>query len=61
MTLIVRFLAKFVNSSKHCHDIFWRYIGHNVMNCVEDKTTARGKDFDVFTDMIFDYLGRGSV
>jgi len=35
-------LAIFVNGCKHCHDIFRRHIWHDVMDCVENKTTAWG-------------------
>ena len=44
-------LRHFTNRFKHGHDVLRRYIGHDIMYLLEDKTTAGPESFDLLLDM----------
>ena len=40
-----------VYSLEHRNDIFWWYIGHDVVDSIEHKATAGRKDFDIVANV----------
>ena len=54
-------LRQLVDGVEHGKDVFWGYVGQDVVDLLEDETTAGTEDFHHFFDVLGHLPGMGLV